>query len=287
MDLSIIIVSWNVREYLLRCLSSLAKTSHRASMEIIVVDNASTDGSLDMVRKEFPQAVVIANDANRGFAAANNQGIRQAKGEYLLLLNPDTEVDRGMVDSLFAWMQNHPTAGIAGCKLLNSDQTLQPSVRRFPTLAVLCLYLLKLHRLFPGLPSIKRYLAQDFDYTKEQGVDQVMGACMMIRKKTIDEVGFLDEKFFVWFEEVDFCYRAREDGWGVWYTPASYLIHHLSQSFGKVSAVRKQARFALSARHYARKHLGFAACTILTVLAPLSMAIGVIQYLYDFRHRKV
>ena len=265
MDISIIIVSWNVRDLLKKCLASIFRFAPDFAFEVIVVDNASADGTVEMARADYPNVRLIANKKNLGFAKANNQGIAQAKGEYVLLLNPDTEFIEDALSACVAKMGSDKTIGVLGCQLLNSDKTIQPSVRAFPRVRDIIVILLKLHKLFPSL--LNKYLAKDFDYMesnphsnplpfRERGlyeVDQVMGAFFLVRRKVFDQIGLLDEKFFIWFEEVDFCRRAKQAGWNVAYYPGARIIHHGGQSFVKADTWRKQKWFFKSALLYFMK----------------------------------
>ncbi len=278
-DLSIIIVSWNVRKHLERCLASIEKTRGDLSIEIFVVDNASTDGTVDFVRNfQFPclagrQAIsnlqFILNKKNLGFAAANNQAITQAKGEYLLLLNPDTELQPHTLQQMMVFMRAHPRCGILGPKLLNGDRTLQPSVRRFPDAWSAIALSLRL--------SAKRYMALDFDYTKEQEADQVMGACFLIRHACMEQIGMLDERFFIWFEEVDYCKRAKDAGWGVWYTSSVAVLHHGGQSFAQVLTAKKQWMFSKSLCYYFWKHGQWGAYFITIVTTPFRLFFSLLR----------
>ncbi|MBI4359603.1 MAG: glycosyltransferase family 2 protein [Candidatus Jacksonbacteria bacterium] len=256
MDISIIIVSWNTRDLLKKCLESIYARTRGTSFEIFVIDNGSRDKTIETVRQEFPDVITVSNTENRGFAGANNQGIRKAKGRYVLLLNPDTELKNNALLGMANFMdKKSPVCGVAGCHLLNADLSHQNSVRRFPGVLDQVIILLKLHRLFPGLAPISFYLASDFDYSKETSVDQVMGAFFMIRRETLEKVGMLDERnFFNWFEEVDFCRRARECGYEIWYTPSAEVIHHYGQSFRQVMLFAKQRMWNRSLRRYFRKH---------------------------------
>jgi len=252
--ISIIIVSWNVADFLRECLQSILKQPSDVSFEVIVVDNASTDATVELVRKEFPGVILIANDTNFGFAAANNQGILRASGEYLLLLNPDTQVLNNCLAMCLKIMAENHHIGILGCKHLNPDRTLQPSVRRLPRLVDQLLVATKLAKLLGNTQTIRRYYAKDFDYKKEQSAEQVAGSFLMFRRELLDEIGLLDEGFFIWFEEVDFCKRALDAGWEVWYTPRASIIHHGGQSFGQEVKWRNQLRFLASMSKYFQKH---------------------------------
>ena len=254
MELSIIIVSWNVRDVLEQCLRSIFKTHGDISLEVIVVDNNSQDGTARMIHEKFSEVVLIGNPNNRGFAVANNQGILRARGEFLLLLNPDTELQTGTLANALHFLRAKPQAGVVGCKHLNSDRTLQPSVRRFPTFWPIFWMLLKIPKVFPDIPSVSSYYARDFDYKFENQVEQVAGSFFLMRRKVIDEIGMLDENFFIWFEEVDFCKRALAAGWQIWYTPNAVIVHYGGQSFAQELRWRNQKHFFQSAWYYLRKH---------------------------------
>jgi len=275
-DLSVVIVNWNVKDLLKKCLASVYRQTLGISFEVFVVDNASPDNSAAMVAAEFPQVKLIANLDNKGFAAANNQGIREAKGEFILLLNPDTEIlDNALAKAVELTRQN-VRIGVLGCRLLNSDQTLQPSARRFPTLADQFLILLKVHHLWPDMEIFRRYFAQDFDYSAAGEADQVMGAFFLIRRETLDQIGLLDEGYFIWFEEVDFCRRAKDAGWKIAYAPEVEIIHHCSQSFKQVLSLSKQKIFNRSLLRYFQKHRPLWEYLLLAALNPLSLLLAYI-----------
>jgi len=254
MDLSIIIVSWNVKNLLKDCLQSIFKFQGNLELEVIVVDNASGDQTVEMVKKEFPKVKIIANINNLGFASANNQGIKASGGEYLLILNPDTKIMNDSLGKMLDFIKQNSQVGIAGFKHLNADWTLQPSVRRFPSFWPLFFILTKIYKIFPNLPSIQNYFAKDLDYKIAQPVDQVAGSCLLARKKTLEQIGLFDEKFFIWFEEVDLCKRAKAAGFEVWYAPVAEIIHYGGQSFNQKMTWEKQKLFFQSACYYLRKH---------------------------------
>lgn len=266
--LSIIIVNWNTGALLAGCLRSLTALpeSERALIKkIVVVDNASTDDSLSQAEAAATNLPIdfLKLDENKGFAAANNEALAYlAKGEvtHALLLNPDTEVLSGALMALHEELQRRPEAGVVGPKLLNTDRSLQPSVRRFPTRLILWLFILKLNRLFSGASFWKHYMAADFDYHKAQTVDQVMGAAMFIRDALLQKgnrrfVGYLDTAMQWWFDDVDYCKRTRDRGWEIWYTPRAQIIHHGGASFNKLSSWPRMLRFNRSALRYAQKHV--------------------------------
>ncbi|MDP2656213.1 MAG: glycosyltransferase [bacterium] len=263
MKLSIVIASWNVREHLRYCLASLFAYPSKESLEVIVVDNASSDGSVDMVRQEFPQVNLIANEENKGFSTANNQGIRHAKGEYILVLNDDTQIKSETLDALIAYLDTHPDVGVVGPKILNPDGSIQPSVRRLPTFWSQLLF------VFSKLAIVQRYFWHDFDYEKEQEVPQIMGACMMIRASVLEKVGLFDEKFFVWFEEVDLCARIKESDNRVMYTPSAEIIHEGGSSFAQYPSLSRFRNYSASCKTYMYKHKGFFAWLVLAIMYPV------------------
>ncbi len=260
--LSVIIVSWNVRELLARALASLHTAWKDAEgMEVIVVDNASTDGSPAMVRRRFPGVHLIVNRENRGFTGGNNQGIRAARGDFLFLLNPDTEVLDDALHRLITFAQAHPNVGVVGPQLLNPDGSVQSSRRRFPTLPILFLESTWLQPIAP--PSLlRRYYVQDRPDHLTQDVDWVTGAAMFVRREVVETVGGLDESFFMYSEELDWCRRIRQAGWRVVYYPEARIIHYEGRSSEQVIPAR-HIYFQSSKVHYARKYHGQAVAELL------------------------
>jgi len=260
-DLSVIIVNWNVRDLLRRCLHSILANLPACQLEIIVVDNGSTDGSPEMVRTEFPQVHLMANPDNRGFTAANNQGLAVARGRYVLLLNPDTEVVGDALETLVAFADAHPDVGVVGPQLLNPDGTVQSSRRRFPTLATA---LLESTWLQPYAPRrlLARYYVLDRPDDEVQDVDWVTGAALMARREAVEQVGPLDEGFFMYSEELDWCRRFRAAGWRVIYLPTARIIHHEGKSSEQVLPAR-HIHFQTSKIRYFRKYHGPAAAEAL------------------------
>lgn len=273
-DVSIIIVNWNVRDLLRRCLRSVFEYTQGVSYEVFVVDNDSKDDSVEMIRREFPKVDLIDNDENLGFARANNQAISRTVGDYVLLLNPDAELVDDGISNLVAAARKHPEAGVVGGKILNPDRTVQESVRRFPTLCSQALIMLKIHNFFPLIGCLRRYFARDFDPSCEQAVDQVMGSFFLIPRRAIEIVGVLDERFFIWFEEVDYCRRVQRAGMKILYTPEAQIIHHGGESFAQVFALKKQKMFNDSLAKYMRKHRGRAAWAAIQALRPASVFLA-------------
>lgn len=251
---SVIIVSWNTESLLRKCLTTLFASRTKATLEIFVVDNNSADNTVKMIKKEFPAVKLIVNRENAGFAKANNQALKEATGDYILLLNPDTEIFPETIEVSINFMETDSKIGVMGPKMFFPDGRLQPSVRRFPTLWPILLMFLKVPKVWPEVRAVSRYLAVDFDYEKEQTIDQVMGAYMFIRRAVVEKIGPLDERFFIWFEEVDFCRRAWRAGYQVVYNPNVKITHYGGQSFIQQGAVNKQFRFFQSAMRYFLKN---------------------------------
>lgn len=230
MDLSIIIINWNARDLLEKCLDSIFHGSQSIDFEVIVADNASSDGSADLLGQRFPQVRVIENDVNVGFARANNQAIHQSRGRYILLLNPDTDVKPGALEILLDFIENHPRAGAVGPRLLNIDGTLQFSCSPTPTLSR---ELLRLFHL-PGVRPDGYYPMHRWDTITPRKVDVLIGACMLLRSETLALVGFLDEDYFMYSEEVDLCYRIKQAGWQLYWVPKAEVEHYGGQSTQQV-----------------------------------------------------
>lgn len=284
MDLSIIIVNWNVRPLLERCLESIFKETKGLNYEIIVVDNASTDSSVEYLSGESHllksmTLKKIFNKTNLGFAKANNQALKIAEGEFILFLNPDTEIlEQGIIKAL-KFMRENKDCGIMGCQLIDANDKIQSSVRNFPNFLAQILIFLKLHHFFPKLLPLKKYFLSDFDYDKEQEVEQVMGAFLMTRRKIIDAIGGFDENFFLWFEEVDFCKRVKEAGWRVIYNPNIKIRHYGAQSFRQVLSYQKQKNYNQSSIYFFKKHHPAWQVKLLKIFHPISLFLA---RLYEF-----
>jgi GT2 family glycosyltransferase len=234
MQLSVSIVSWNTKDLLRQCLRSLSAELASIESEVFVVDNHSSDSSAEIVKAEFPQFNLIRNDTNRGFAAANNQALAKSSGHYVLLLNPDAEIKPGAIKTLVDFLEEHERAGIVAPQLLNSDGSIQRSCRQFPTFRGMMFELAGLSRLFPERPEFRQYKMLDWQHDDERQVDQPEGACLLVRRQVIEDVGLFDEGFFMLFEEVDWCYRIKQKGWQIWFTPKAQVIHHYGQSIKQV-----------------------------------------------------
>jgi GT2 family glycosyltransferase len=253
--LSIVIVSYNTRELLARCLETVYAADPIA-LEVIVVDNASRDASVAMLREHFPEIVVIQNEVNRGFAAATNQGLARAGGRYVLLLNSDTEVSQGAWGQLIAFMDQHPAAGALGPRLLNSDGSLQRTAKRFPSpLSALFGRKSVLTHWFPHNRFSRAYLLElDESRAEPFEADCLSGACLLVRREVLEQVGPLDEQFFMYWEDNDWCYRIKAAGWQIYALPTVRVVHHEGQS-SRGHPTRHIIAFHRSVYRYVCKHV--------------------------------
>ncbi|MGC9318006.1 MAG: glycosyltransferase family 2 protein [Armatimonadota bacterium] len=224
-ELSVCIVNWNTRDLLEDCLESIREAPDAVSREIIVVDNASGDGSAEMVRARHPEVALIANEENLGYAAANNQAIEQAAGSHVLLLNPDITVHPGALDALVDVLGRRPEAGAVAPRLILPDGSVQASCRSFPTPDVVLYEALGLSRLFPRSRTFGRYRMTWWDYDEERTVDQPMASALLLRGEALAEVGGMDEGFPMFFNDVDLCKRLWDAGWEVWFAPQASMDH--------------------------------------------------------------
>ena len=234
-DVSIIIVNWNTRDILRDCLASVYAQTRDISYELIVVDNASYDGSVGMIKNEFPEVVLIENHNNAGFAAANNQGMRIAQGRYFLLLNPDTIVLEGAIQKTVFFTDNHPDIGVVGCQVWLDEKEMQLTCFAFPSLSGFIIQKIGLRRFFPKSRLFGRINYGWWDRTSQMDVDVVTGMYMLVRREAVDQVGLMDEDYFVYAEETDWCYRFRKSGWRCVFTPEARIIHLDGKSTSQVS----------------------------------------------------
>lgn len=277
-NLSVIIVSWNVRELLLQTLESIFKVNTNITYEVIIVDNASVDGSVEAVKKYYPQVKILANKVNLGFATACWQGVEKAQADYFLFLNDDTKIMPNSLDVMYQTLLQHSNYGVVGGKILNPDNTIQPSVRTFPTVKVFFILLLKLHRIFPRI--LTDYLSQDFDYEKTATVNQVMGAFFATSREVWQRLDGFDKNFFIWFEEVDYCVRVQQLGLEVHYQPAAQIIHYRGASFKQLLALPEQIMFNRSLYYYAKKHFSKIEYYFLKIFQPISLFLAfIVQFL--------
>ncbi len=254
--LSICIVNWNTRDYLRECLQSLRDTSADLAPQIIVVDNASSDASAEMVSADFPDVTLIANDENFGYAAANNQALDLATGELKLLLNPDVVFPDGALQGLIDAIERHPQAGALAPRLVHPDGRGQLSCRSFPDPEVIIYEFLGLSRLFSRSRRFGRYRMGWWGHDEERAVDQPMASVLMLRAATLDETGHFDEQFPIFFNDVDLCRRMWDAGWEVWFTPEVTIVHHVGASTRQVRAAMVRESHASLLQYYEKHYRG-------------------------------
>lgn len=259
LDVSIIIVNFNTRQLTLDCLASMYASQTSYKYEVIVIDNASHDGSVEAIREVYPDVQLIANQNNTGFAVANNQGMELAKGRYILLLNSDTVVQPDTLHTMIYFMDRHPEMGASGCKVILPDGSLDKACKRgFPTPSASFYYAFGISRLFPDRPKFNQYQLGHLSPDDEYPVDCLVGAFMLVRRETIDQVGGLDETFFMYGEDIDWCYRIKEAGWGIFYYPRTYIVHYKGGSARrkplKITYEFHRAMWVFHRKHYAKKY---------------------------------
>jgi len=271
-QLDVSIVSWRTRDLLRTCLQSVVGRPEVA--QIAVVDNASGDGTVEMVESQFPTVQLIANRRNLGFAAGNNEAIRAGSAPFVLLLNPDTELQDGALAALLNTFSEEPRSGAVAAQLLFADGAIQPSCRSFPEPAPVLYDALGLARIFPRSATFGRYRMTYWNYSSRRDVDQPMASAFAVRRSALDEVGLFDEDFPLYFNDVDLCYRLREAGWRIVYEPRAQVIHYYGQSTRQVRATAVLESHRSLVRFY-RKHyrgrIGWPGYTAVTLGARLTM----------------
>jgi len=260
-DVSILIANYNSKDNLNNCISSIIESIREHSYEMIVVDDASSDGSADIVHEKYPQAKVIKNRVNLGYVKSNNIGMRASSGRYVMSLNNDTKVSGRAVDSLIDFMDKNPDAGAVGPKLLNSDGSVQLQARRgFPTLLNSLFYFSGLNGLFPKNRFMGGYLLTYLDDRSVVEVDSLCGAAMIVRREVIDKVGLMDENYFMYGDDIDWCYRIKKAGWKVYYVPEAEIIHYGGRGGSRRRSFRNILKFhramaVFYGKHYSSSHL--------------------------------
>ena len=284
MDVSIVILSWNTRQMLCQCVESVCARTNQINYEIIVVDNASSDGSADAVANQFPQVKLIRNKENFGFARANNIGIRASTGRYVCLINSDVIVQDGCIEKLMEFMDKNPSVGLAGPRILNPDGGLQVSCRHFPSFWNNLCQVLGFNKLFPKSVFFSEPFMKYWSHDEIRKVDALSGCFWMVCRKALDEVGLLDEDFFFYGEDIDWCKRFHKAGWDVVFYPEAAAIH-----FGGASSSNAPVRFYIEMQkadlHYWRKHhgrLGQSAYWMIILLRQL-VRLPVYVLIYIFR----
>jgi GT2 family glycosyltransferase len=260
-DLSVIIVSWNVRELLRSCLRAVEAGRGGLAAEVIVVDGGSLDGSAAMVAADFPWVRLVARSDNVGFPRGNNIALEQAHGRHVLLLNPDAEVGTGAMPAMVEYLEAHPQVGAVGPLLLNPDGSVQSSRRRFPTLATALFESTWLQGIAPRA-LLRRYYVLDRRDDETAEVDWVTGACLMVRREVVEQVGPMDEGYFMYSEELDWCRRIKDAGWKVFFLPAARVVHHEGKS-SEQAVTARHINFQRAKLRYFRKFHGPPAAALL------------------------
>lgn len=251
---SIIIVSWNAAAVLRDCLMSIREAAKTLPLETLVIDNSSSDRSAEIVRQEFPEVTLLAQTENLGFARAVNIGFAASHGEYVFLLNPDATLNPDTLPTLLHYLETHLDVGIVGPRIMNADGSTQISTNRFPTFADQVIILTKFDHLWPNLAAIRRYTYADTPFAGPTNVDQVKGAAFLFHRSLLDRIGRFDEQFYLWFEEVDFCYRANAAGLHTAIIPSVSVRHHGGHSFHQRYSLDKHRIFLKSLHTYFRLH---------------------------------
>ncbi|HUT21887.1 MAG TPA: glycosyltransferase family 2 protein [Candidatus Bipolaricaulota bacterium] len=288
--LSIITVSWNVKILLIDFLKSIFSNLADINFEVIVVDNASKDGSVEAIKHEYQNEIagsrlkILAEKENHGFSKGNNLGWQASSGEYVWFLNPDMRFLEDSAEKMLNFMKAQENVGAVGCRLIYADETIQPSVKNFPKVWDQSLILLKLHHVFKT-KSLKRYLAKGFDYNRQAEVEQLMGACILIKRDVFEKIGGWDEDYWLSWEDVDLCEKLKSAGLKNIYTPITSIIHFEGKSFEQVPSLSKQKRFNKGMRTYFKKHESFLSYSILLILSPFSLFLAWLTQIFKVKQR--
>jgi len=259
MDLSIIILNYKTRQLTLAAIESVFQSTTAYSYEVLLVDNASEDGVIAAVQERYPQVVGIQNQENVGFARANNQAMAIARGRYVLLLNSDTIVHKDTLHTMLLFMEEHPQVGASGCKIVLPDGRLDKACKRgFPTPAASFYYAFGISKLFPHVPRFNGYQLGHLNPDQSQPIDCLVGAFMLVRRAVIDQVGMLDERFFMYGEDIDWCYRIKQAGWQIHYHPRAEIVHYKGASSRrkpvKIVYEFHRAMFLFHKKHFAKRY---------------------------------
>lgn len=273
MDVSIVVVSWNTCGLLRECLRSVCEQTLTGKIEVIVIDNASDDDSVSMVKREFPQVVLIENSENRGYAAGVNQGIAVAKGRYVLVLNSDTIICDNATEKTMRFADKHPEAAVIGCQVWEDSDTIQMTCFRFPSVINLFLSAFGLTKVFKYNRVLGREWMLWWDRKSERQVDVVSGSFMLVRREAIEQVGGMDEDYFLYYEETDWCYRFAKAGWEMRFWPGAKIIHcHGGRNSSKQEAAKMFVQMQKSCLIFFNKHHSIVSYVSARLILTISLA---------------
>jgi len=290
--LSIITVDWNVKDLLVKNFESIFELTKDVEYEVIVVDNGSTDGSVEEFNKKFASEIeagklkVIDTKTNNGFAKGNNIGYEAAKGDIVLFMNPDMKLVENSFKILIDYLNTHPDVGAVGCTLNYPDRTLQKTVKNLPTFFSQVIILLKLHHFLYNLKSVQDFLQREFDYTKEQQVEQLMGAFVMMKRETFEKIGKWDDDYFLWWEDIELAYDLKENNVKVMYAPITTVIHYESKSAVQNTSLTRQKRFNKAMIVYFKKHGTKSQVLILKLLQPFSLFLAWLTQIFKVKMKQ-
>lgn len=265
-DVSIIIVNWNTKDLLSKCIQSIENNNEMYNKEIIVVDNASTDGSQEHIKINFQNVKLIQNEINLGFAKANNIGIKASKGQFICLINSDVEVIENGIDLMLDHIKKNNEIGVLGPKVINPDGTIRPNCKKFPTLWNSFCKTFALYKVFPHIDFFSDDHIRNFSYNSILEVEVLPGCCLIIRKEAINQVGLLDEKFFIYSEDKDWCKRFYDSGWKIVYSPYSTVIHYAGSSSAKAPVKYVIERLKANLLYWQKYHNKISRISFLIIL---------------------
>lgn len=278
MDVSVIIVNWNTAQVTCDCLESVYQQTTGVEFEAIVIDNASSDDSIAMFKESFPQVILIENSDNRGFAAANNQGMAIARGRYILLLNSDTVVLENAIEKTVRFADSRSDAAVIGCRVLNPDRSLQPTCFMYPSVLNMVLSSSYLYKVFPNSKFFGRERMSWWDRNDVRDVEVVTGCFMLVRREAMQQVGMMDERFFMYGEEADWCYRFKQSGWRVIFMPDAQIIHLGGASSNQIKPAMKM-QLSAGLLQFVKKQKGFLSYAFACVLTSLFFALRIPYWL--------
>ncbi len=278
LDLSIVVLTYKEGLNILKACFDSVEKSKNINYELIVVDNGASDATRGLL-KSYKNVTYLRNKENIGFSKAVNRGMSISRGRYILLLNPDAKFENDVLAKMISHLDEEPSVGIGSCIINYPDGSLQESIRRFPKLSDQLLIMLKAPHVLHNIKVIDRYMMRDVDPRKTQEVESIMGAFMFIRKEVIEQIGFLDEQYFIWFEEVDYCKMTHDKGWKIKYYSDVSIKHHKGKMFSKIATIKKQKWIRQSMRKYILKHEGRLAWLVLCMLSPIFILLGYLSAL--------